>query len=67
MDAQEYVIENVCKYCNSCESYGYIGCDTVRFAQKAYRDGVESGKKSKAEIIEDTIDWIQDNNKEVYC
>ena len=36
--AHEYAINNVCKNCNNCQSYGYIGCDTFRFAKKAYMD-----------------------------
>lgn len=36
--AHEYAINNVCKNCNNCQSKGYIGCDTFRFAKKAYMD-----------------------------
>ena len=36
--AYEYTINNVCKNCNDCQSKGYIGCNTFRFAKKAYMD-----------------------------
>ena len=36
--AQKYTIDNVCGNCNKCHSKGYIGCDTFRFAKKAYLD-----------------------------
>ena len=36
--AQKYTIDNVCGNCNKCQSKGYIGCDTFRFAKKAYLD-----------------------------
>lgn len=36
--AQKYTIDNVCDNCNNCQSKGYIGCDTFRFAKKAYLD-----------------------------
>ena len=36
--AHEYAINNVCKNCNDCQSKGYIGCDTFRFAKNAYID-----------------------------
>lgn len=41
--AHEYAINNVCKNCNNCQSKGYIGCDTFRFAKKAYIDGHNDG------------------------
>ena len=41
--ACEYAINNVCNNCNKCQSYGYIGCDTFRFAKNAYIDGHNDG------------------------
>lgn len=42
--AHEYAINNVCKNCNDCQSYGYIGCDTFRFAKKSYIDSANEMK-----------------------
>ena len=39
--AEEYVIKNVCENCSRCQSKGYIGCDTYRFAKKTYIDSAE--------------------------
>ena len=39
--AEQYVIKNVCENCNHCQSKGYIGCDTYRFAKKTYIDSAE--------------------------
>ena len=39
--AEQYVIKNVCENCNHCQSKGYIGCDTYRFAKKTYIDSVK--------------------------
>ncbi len=44
--AQKYTIDNVCGNCNKCQSKGYIGCDTFRFAKKAYLD------RAKKEIFD---------------
>ena len=41
--ANKYAINNVCKNCNNCQSTGYIGCDTFRFAKIAYIDGHNDG------------------------
>ena len=42
--AQKYTIDNVCGNCNKCQSKGYIGCDTFRFAKKAYLDSANEMK-----------------------
>ena len=43
--AHEYTIKNVCDNCNKCQSKGYIGCDTFRFAKKSYIDGAKESEK----------------------
>lgn len=55
--AHEYAIDNVCKNCNNCQSKGYIGCDTFRFAKKAYIDSIKENKKLK-EILKEMLEYL---------
>lgn len=61
--AQKYTIDNVCGNCNRCQSKGYIGCDTFRFAKKAYLD------RAKEEMLDPFgntyVSDLQCENKEL--
>lgn len=39
--AEEYVKRNVCKNCNKCQSYGYIGCDIYKYSKNSYIAGAK--------------------------
>ena len=56
--AEEYVIKNVCGYCNRCDTKGYIGCDTYRLSKKAYLDGLTEGRKETYELYDTEADDI---------
>ena len=48
-EAEEVVKRNVCGDCNTCQSHGYIGCNTYRYSRDSYlrgaRDGYTKGKE----------------------
>lgn len=51
--AEEYVIKNICENCNHCQSKGYIGCDTYRFAKKTYIDSAKELDEISDKVIEE--------------
>ena len=61
--AQKYTIDNVCGNCNKCHSKGYIGCDTFRFAKKAY---LERAKEEMLDPFGNTyVNDLKIENKEL--
>ena len=54
--AEEYVIKNICENCNRCQSKGYIGCDTYRFAKKTYIDSAKENGIVWHDLREDPND-----------
>ena len=60
--AEEYVIKNVCENCNHCQSKGYIGCDTYRFAKKTYIDSAKENGIQWHDLRKDPNDLPKDNN-----
>lgn len=64
--AHEYTIKNVCNNCNQCQSKGYIGCNTFRFAKKTYIDSAKENGIQWHDLREDVYDlpkMIDDERK----
>ena len=64
--AEEYVIKNVCENCNHCQSKGYIGCDTYRFAKKTYIDSAKENGIQWHDLEKDPND-LPKNKRKVWC
>lgn len=61
--AEEYVIKNVCENCNHCQSKGYMGCDTYRFAKKTYIDSAKENGIQLHDLRKDPNDLPKENCK----
>ena len=59
--AEQYVIKNVCENCNHCQSKGYMGCDTYRFAKKTYIDSAKENGVVWHNLREDLNDLPNDD------